>query len=973
MGERERVAAAQEGARAIAYRSGVFRVDLLGNTLTRNGEAVSLTPKCFDLLVLLMRNHQRLVPSAEIFEAIWPGITVTPANLRQQMFSLRQALGDGENAEPSLIVNVPSRGYRFAGPVEVETEPGAGEPMPPEPAVATRPPRRPPFLTALVLIGTALAVAGGYAILSRRNTGKPSDAASQSGSAQRRSIAVLGFKNLSARPEDRWMSSALAEMLSVELAVGGELRTVPDEVVARARADLALTESVGYAADTLRKIRANLGVGLVLCGSYLRVSEQGAGRIRLDLAVQDTESGDTVLVASESGEAVRLLDLVSQAGMTLRRRLSAEGPAREAPTGSLAGFPRDPTAMAKYAEGVGRLRRFDPPLARELLDQAATIEPDSAMIQSALAETWMALGYRQKAMEAAAKARELRTGLPRARSLLIDAQYYAARGEWDKAAECFAELHGNAPDDLEHGLKLAAAYREARSAEDALKVVERLRRLKLGLGTDPRIEIEESRNAFILSQYSRAIDASRRAAASARAISSPVLIGTARIEEGRALSASGNPQPAMAAFEEASKMFQSAGDIASLTRALVELGRLTLNGGDPKAALDLFARANAGSSKIGDQRGCAATEIGTGAVLTQMGDRTKALPHLQNALAIYREIGDKRNAAIALHNVASVEVAMGKLSNAAASYEEAAAALLEGGLRSGAGTALGSLARLRLRRGEMKKASDAAKRAGELLDGKGNTIDVLWYKTLLVEIALERADLPAARDAIAAMEALVPASGSELHRGLSRQYLAECLLAAGQESEAKTKLDEARKIYVAAGQMGYAAGCDILEARIELAAGRSSAATALAARATQAVGDVSVGQDAVASLAFLARCRATHGSTAAARKDADRAWAAARSGEDVLVRLSVVADVAAVVAAGGDREEAIELLTRSSDEAARRELTASGFRIDLELAGMLVEAGRAVEASARIEALVARAEQRGYVSVARRARELIAP
>src|SRR5262249_42122605 len=49
----------------------------------------------------------------------------------------------------------------------------------------------------------------------------------------RRSVAVLGFRNLSARPEDAWLSTALAEMLTTELAAGEQLRTIPGENVAR--------------------------------------------------------------------------------------------------------------------------------------------------------------------------------------------------------------------------------------------------------------------------------------------------------------------------------------------------------------------------------------------------------------------------------------------------------------------------------------------------------------------------------------------------------------------------------------------------------------------------------------------------------------------------------------------------------------------------------------------------------------------
>jgi hypothetical protein len=47
--------------------------------------------------------------------------------------------------------------------------------------------------------------------------------------ATRRSIAILGFRNLSGRPEEGWLSTAIAEMLTTELVAGEKLRLVSGE------------------------------------------------------------------------------------------------------------------------------------------------------------------------------------------------------------------------------------------------------------------------------------------------------------------------------------------------------------------------------------------------------------------------------------------------------------------------------------------------------------------------------------------------------------------------------------------------------------------------------------------------------------------------------------------------------------------------------------------------------------------------
>jgi hypothetical protein len=51
-------------------------------------------------------------------------------------------------------------------------------------------------------------------------------------SAGRPSIAVLGFRNLSDRPGDAWLSIALSEWLTTELAAGEKLRAIAGENVA---------------------------------------------------------------------------------------------------------------------------------------------------------------------------------------------------------------------------------------------------------------------------------------------------------------------------------------------------------------------------------------------------------------------------------------------------------------------------------------------------------------------------------------------------------------------------------------------------------------------------------------------------------------------------------------------------------------------------------------------------------------------
>src|SRR5712691_7055217 len=133
----------------------------------------------------------------------------------------------------------------------------------------------------------------------------------------RRSVAVLGFKNLSGRPDEAWLSTALSEMLTTELAAGEKLRTIAGENVARMKIDLSLTDADSYAPDTLARIRKQLSSDYVVLGSYLALGKESGALLRLDLRLQDAAAGETLASVSEKGTEAQLDDLVMRTGAHL--------------------------------------------------------------------------------------------------------------------------------------------------------------------------------------------------------------------------------------------------------------------------------------------------------------------------------------------------------------------------------------------------------------------------------------------------------------------------------------------------------------------------------------------------------------------------------------------------------------------------------------------------------------------------------
>ena len=100
---------------------GLFRVDAGRRLLLRRGEPVPLTPKAFEILLILIQNRNRVIEKDELMKLVWPDTAVEENNLTRNISSLRKALEERPN-EHRYIVTIPGRGYQFAADVPTTTE-----------------------------------------------------------------------------------------------------------------------------------------------------------------------------------------------------------------------------------------------------------------------------------------------------------------------------------------------------------------------------------------------------------------------------------------------------------------------------------------------------------------------------------------------------------------------------------------------------------------------------------------------------------------------------------------------------------------------------------------------------------------------------------------------------------------------------------------------------------------------------------
>jgi DNA-binding winged helix-turn-helix (wHTH) protein len=105
----------------VVLRFGACAIDVSRREVRRDDAVVHLTPKAFDLLVLLIGEAPRVVPKAELHQRLWPGTFVSDATLVGLVKEIRREIGDRDPAAP--IIRTSHRvGYAFCP--ELERAPG---------------------------------------------------------------------------------------------------------------------------------------------------------------------------------------------------------------------------------------------------------------------------------------------------------------------------------------------------------------------------------------------------------------------------------------------------------------------------------------------------------------------------------------------------------------------------------------------------------------------------------------------------------------------------------------------------------------------------------------------------------------------------------------------------------------------------------------------------------------------------------
>lgn len=107
------------------YQFGPFRLDAAQHLLFRGNERVLLTPKDFEILLLLINNSGHILEKERLLKEVWPDAFVEEGNLNRHISTIRKKLGE-HHGRREYIETIPRRGYRFIAQVQNLAEAGNG-------------------------------------------------------------------------------------------------------------------------------------------------------------------------------------------------------------------------------------------------------------------------------------------------------------------------------------------------------------------------------------------------------------------------------------------------------------------------------------------------------------------------------------------------------------------------------------------------------------------------------------------------------------------------------------------------------------------------------------------------------------------------------------------------------------------------------------------------------------------------------
>jgi DNA-binding winged helix-turn-helix (wHTH) protein/TolB-like protein len=509
------------------YEFGPFHLNPAERLLLRDGIALSLEPKIFQTLVVLVRNSGHLLTKDELLKEVWPDAFVEEGSLTRNISTLRRMLSDGSTGT-TYIETVPRQGYRFLAEVKVrqavtifqedakvriftddtraKTDNGVSDlraATKAMPAADRAPAKQVNFRQwprARVLL-IAMALVSVSALIYFKSASKSREPASVSAI---RSIAVLPFKPLSAQRDDL-LDVGLADSLITQLGKIKQLSVRPTSAVLK----FAEREQ-----DSLT-IGRELAVDAVLESRYHRIGD----RLRINSQLVRVSDGKIIWAFQCSDQCIDILMMQESVSTSIARQLNFDLTNEERRLLTKR-YTDNAEAYELYLNGRAewnKRTRDSTEKAIGFFQQALERDSNYAPAYSGLADCYIALGsvladalprgVMPKAKYAAQRAIQLDDSLAEAHaSLGFELMWY----EWD---------FPNARREFERAIELDPKYATAHQWYAVYLTAighheEAIREARLACNLDPTSPTQQSVLGYLLyfaRQYNEAIEQAEKA------------------------------------------------------------------------------------------------------------------------------------------------------------------------------------------------------------------------------------------------------------------------------------------------------------------------------------------------------------------------------------------------------------------------------------------------------------------------------
>jgi eukaryotic-like serine/threonine-protein kinase len=694
--------------------------------------------------------------------------------------------------------------------------------------------------------------------------------------------------------------------------------------------------------------------------------------IRLDVRVQNTTTGETVVWKSIVGKEKYLFSFVSEAGRELRTSLGlTELPPEQANTIKTL-FPSNPKAAEIYSEGLEKLRSSNFLEARNLLQRALALEPGHPLIHSALSN----LGYEVLARREGESAVSLAGSLPLEQRLSVEGQYRQSTKEWDKAIDVYRTLFNYVPDRLEYGLQLANTQTSAGKGTDALITLDTLRKRPL-FQDDGRVDLAEASANLALGDFNASDEASQRAIEKGNAAGARMLVAEALSVKANADRYSRLSEAAISASEQAEHIYEQVGDRAGVARALVlralvlragalrDIGPLTIRKQIYENAIAIFEQIGNKSDKAGALNALAG-------VYQDLGDMQTTIAMYEAALRLRDEVDDKAGAAVCLNNIGTVYGVEGDLRRAKEKYEEALIWFKKLHHKDGIALATGNIAGIFERQGELAQSKVQNEQALALyreLDAKDN---IASHLENLGNIHLAQGDVNGG-------VTLLRQALTESETGHNKLLQAGILNSLGKALAAQANFAEAEKAHAEAftlisqvgGKLTYAAN-QLGMAELMIAEDHYSQAETMAREVVKEFEKQREGDGSLGAREVLARSLLGTKQCKTAGEEINRALALARRSQDPRLRASTAITESRIQGACdlGSSSKAKARLLSAMRDLQTRGFVALALESKLALVELEARTGFSNTNDNMAASLIQEASARGFVLIANHAKGL---